>query len=157
MLSKNEKGILLYISDHGLNLSREPFLEVADELGMAEEDVIAMLQGLRRKGVIKDLRGVIDPKKAGYKENALIAWRVPDEKADAVKNNFVENDLVSHCYEREPGEGFNYNIFTMVHAKKIKEIEDFVERAAEEFNCDYALLFTERELKKEKLDMGEFL
>ncbi len=157
MLNEKDKSILLYMTTHGLSLSSEPFQEMAHALGMTEDDVMGTLYGLRQRGVIKSLRGVIDPKPAGYKENALIAWRVPDEKISAVKNNFVENDLVSHCYEREPAEGFNYNVFTMVHAKEIKEIEEFAAKAAAEFKCDHEILFTEKELKKEKLDLKEFL
>ena len=187
MLSERERNVLLYISGRGLNISKRPFLEAARALGMSEEGVIEILRRLQEEGVIKSLRGVINHTQAGYRENALIAWRMnpaPLEKhflMGPVRNNpssetkrkiskeakpqaqgsirdaFIENDLISHCYERKPHKEFNYNIFTMMHAKKRREIESFASRIGKDFNADYVLLFTEEEVKKEKLDLKELL
>lgn len=156
-LTDTEKKILVYMSSRGLDISRRPFLSIAEALGLKEEDVIDILRDLQGSGVIETLRGVIDIENAGYRENALIAWRVPDEKIAVVKDIFVGNDMISHCYERESQEGFNYNIFTMMHAQERKEIEDFASTIARDNTLDYTLLFTEEELKKEKLDLKGFL
>ena len=176
MLSEREKNVLLYISDRGLNISKRPFLEAANALGMTEEGVLGILRRLQEEGVIKSLRGVINHTQAGYKENALIAWRMnpvrdnPSSKTKgkisreaksqahgSIRGAFIENDLVSHCYERKPHKEFNYNIFTMMHAKKRGDIESFAGKIGKDFNADYVLLFTEEEVKKEKLDLKELL
>jgi DNA-binding Lrp family transcriptional regulator len=157
MLNKREKDILLYISRRGLNISQRPFMDVASALGMTEEGVIDTFRRLRDNGVIKALRGVFDHKKAGYRENALLAWWVPPDKIHLVKEVFIKHDLISHCYEREPRKEFNYNIFTMMHADDIGMIEDFARDVSAEFGIDCVTLFTDEELKKEKLDLEELL
>ncbi len=157
MLTEIEKKVLVYISDHELEISRRPFSSIADALGMREEEVTSVLVGLVKKGVIENIRAVVNHTKLGYKENALIAWHVNPEAVDAIKNVFIENDLISHSYERESQDGFNYNIFIMMHAKERKDMETFVNRVAETFAVDYIVLSTEEELKKEKLDLRELL
>lgn len=157
MLSEKEKKVLVYISNHGLDISQRPFLGVGNALEMREEDVMQVLVGLKEKGVIVSLRAVINHTKAGYKANALIAWRLNPRASDAIKRVFIENDLISHCYEREPQDGFDYNIFTVMHAKDRTRIERFASEVAKAFAVDYLLLFTEKELKKVKLDLKGLL
>lgn len=157
MLTKIEKEILLYIARQGLAISEGPFEEVASSLNMTEGEVLDTLKALKESGVIKDLRGVLDHNKSGYKENGLIAWNVPPDKIDAVKSRLIANDLISHCYEREPQKGFNYNIFAMMHADAIGVVKKFAKDVSEEFRIDNKLLFTERELKREKLDLSLLL
>lgn len=157
MLNEIEKEILLYISKQGLAISERPFEEVASSLNMTEEKVLDTLKALKDRGIIKDLRGVLDHNKSGYKENGLLAWNVPPDKIDAVKARLIANDLISHCYEREPQKEFNYNIFAMMHADAIGVVEKFAKDVSEELGVDCKLLFTERELKREKLDLSLLL
>jgi DNA-binding Lrp family transcriptional regulator len=157
MLSEKEKSILLYISEYGLSVSQQPFLKVAETLNIREDEVIDILRNLKQKGIIKDLRGVINHTEAGYEENALIAWAVPDNKIDALTNIFINNNNISHCYERAMHENFQYNIFTMMHTREKKLIMDFVSSIKKDFSVECELLFTEKELKKEKLDIRELL
>lgn len=156
MLSKIEKKVLAYITSHEFDISKRPFLSMANTLDMREEDIIGILAELRKKEAIKELRAVINHTKAGYNENALICWRVRPDAVDIIKNIFIKNDLISHCYERKPQKEFNYNVFTMMHAKKRKDIETFAREVAKAFAVDYAVLFTEEELKK-KLDLKKLL
>jgi DNA-binding Lrp family transcriptional regulator len=158
MLNKIERETLFFISNHELAVSKAPFLEIAAALSMTEEGLLGVLSGLREKGIINCLRGVIDPVIAGYKESALIAWRVSSEKIEAQAAALIENDLISHCYERQAGDKeLDYNIFSMMHARDRGGIETFAAGVCQDFNADYALLFTAEELKKEKPELKEFL
>ncbi|MBU1924271.1 MAG: Lrp/AsnC family transcriptional regulator [Candidatus Omnitrophica bacterium] len=157
MLSEKEKKVLLRVSKHGLGISKRPFLDIAEKAALTEKEVIGVLLDLQDKGIIKRLRAVIDHRQAGYKENALIAWRVLPEKMDSIKRVFIENDAISHCYERKPQEEFDYNVFTMMHAEDMKIIEDFAGGVAEKFGVDCEVLITEEELKKERLDIEALL
>lgn len=146
-----EKKILLYMLCHELDISRRPFLKIAKALGMKEKDVVYALVKLQKKKIINKLRGVVNHIKAGYKKNALICWRIRKERVSAVTNLFIKNNLISHCCERKPQKKFNYNIFTMMHAKKRQDIKNFARGLAKAFTLDYVILFTEKELKKEKI------
>lgn len=154
MLSEPKKKILAYISSHELDITKRPFLKMANALGIKEKDIMRILAELQKKEIISGLKAVLNHVKAGYKENALICWRIRPDTIDGLKNVFIKNSLISHCYKRRPHREFNYNLFTMMHAKNKKCISNFVRRTAETFALDYVILFTEKELKKEKLDLG---
>jgi glutamate-1-semialdehyde 2,1-aminomutase len=154
MLTKDEMAILEDISENGLSVSKRPFLESARRLGIPEATLVNRINGLKVRGVIKDLRGVLDHKKAGYTANALVAWRAGSEASrGALIKTLVASKMVSHCYEREPDKGFDYDIFTMIHAKEKASIEKFVKTVASEFGARHETLFTEKELKREKMDL----
>lgn len=150
MLNKTEKKVLTYILSHELGISKRPFLKIANALGMREKDIIAILLKLQRKKAINKVRAVINHLKAGYKVNALICWRIKPKAIKAITNIFIKNTRVSHCYERKPRKEFNYNIFTIMHAKEKKDIETFIRQISETFTVDCVALFTEKELKKER-------
>lgn len=155
MLHKKEKDILEYFSVNEVKLCRRPFEQAAADLSIFEDELIDLLQRLQEKGVIKSLRGVVNPHKAGYTRNALIAWRNnPSGKSareKAINDVFLGDDRISHCYMRKPDRGFNYNIFTMMHARTKKEIVDFAKKTGQRLKSDHEILFTDKELKKEKL------
>ena len=161
MLIKKEKEALEYFSINEVELSGRPFLKAAEDLGMSEPGLVSLLNRLQKRGIIKNLRGLIDHRKAGYGQNALIAWRsgsagkLSEEKL--VKDVFLTDERISHCYRRKSHKAFDFNIFTMMHAKTKNEITAFAEKTAQVFKFDKEVLFTEKELKKKKLDLREVL
>jgi len=155
MLSKKEKEIIKYFSAKDIDIAPRPFKSAAMELGTSEDEVVQVIEKLKARGVVKKMRGVIDHREAGYRRNALIAWRV--KKEDVVRKVFLKDDRISHCYLRVPHKDFDFNLFTMMHARTKKEIEDFVNRTAGIFKIDNEILFTKRELKKKRLALGEIL
>jgi DNA-binding Lrp family transcriptional regulator len=56
---------------------------------------------------------------------------------------------VTHCYRRNPADEWPYNLYTMVHAKDRKACRRIAEKMAKKALVEtYALLFSNRELKK---------
>lgn len=161
MLSKKEKNVLGYFSSHDVCLLSRPFLKAAQALSMSESELVACLSRLERRGMIRSLRGVMDLGRAGYKANALIAWRQTWRKSRGtkarMKDLFMREDRISHFYERRPHKMFPYNFFTMMHAKTCGEILRFARTWAENLDLDYEILYTEKELKKNKLCLKEVL
>lgn len=155
MLFKKEKQALEYFYAKGVGFFPRPFKKAAEDLGIPEPKLLGMLCRLRKRGVIRNLRGLLNHRAAGYAHNALIAWRKRAKNKfrmeKAIKDVFLADDRISHCYRRKPRKEFNYPLFTMMHAKTGKEIADFARRVARGYGLDYALLFTERELKRERL------
>jgi DNA-binding Lrp family transcriptional regulator len=84
-----------------------------------------------------------------YEGNAMVVWRVPEaemEKTGAVMAGF---DEVSHCYERDTGGYWDYNLYTMVHGRTREECLATVGRMASRSGIgDYRVLFSLREFKK---------
>lgn len=161
MLSKKEKEIIGYFASNGVELSSRPFRTAARKLGMPEGAVIGTLNNLKRRGFIKNLRGVINHHKAGYSQNALIAWRLKagsTEKYSSLVNDVaIKDERISHCYRRQPHEKFRYDIFTMMHAKTKNEIMNFARATAIELGLEHEVMFTQKELKKERLAIKELL
>ena len=91
-----------HLLDHyqrGFPLSPCPYAEVAQHLGVTEEDVIGALETLSREGAIARLGAVVRPGAMGA--GTLAAMAVPDERIDevtALVNGYHE---VNHNYERE--------------------------------------------------------
>lgn len=157
MLSKKAKRILIHIGKYGVGVSSRPYAEIAECLGLSEKDVVQTLSLLQKDGIVREIRGVINHRKAGYTVNALIAWRIEAKYIDVITKYFVSHALVSHCYERELSELFPFNVFVMMHANEKKTIDDFVRRIWQQYKVDYEVLFTDKELKKTKIDLEVFL
>jgi DNA-binding Lrp family transcriptional regulator len=84
----------------GFPLVNRPFLELANRLGMTEEEVISRLKGLQDQGKIRKFGAVISPKKMGF-VSLLAAIDVPDEKIDTIAKVINSYEGVTHNYVRE--------------------------------------------------------
>lgn len=161
MLPKKAKKILEYFSTNEVELSARPFKKAASDLNTKESELIELLLRLQTEGVLKSLRGAINHRRAGYPHNALIAWRNSSRaklaEGKLIKEAFLADDRISHCYKRKAQKSFNYGIFTMMHARTKQEIDKFVCKTARCYGLDYEVLFTEKELKKEKLKLSGLL
>lgn len=161
MLSKKEKEALKYFSTNDVEFSKRPFAKAASALKTTEDELVYMLCQLQEKGVLKKMRGVLNHYKAGCTANALIAWQdnlcQEDTKSDFVNNVCLNDNRISHCYQRKPHKNFNYSLFTMMHAKTKEEVIKFAKNMAGRFKLSYEILFTEAELKKERLRLGDLL
>ena len=64
----------------------------------------------------------------------------------------AEFPQVSHCYRRPIYPDWNYNVFSMVHARTLAAAEKMaVEMSAAVGVGDYRILFSSREFKKERV------
>ncbi|MBF0494522.1 MAG: hypothetical protein HQL28_05265 [Candidatus Omnitrophica bacterium] len=156
MLSRQDKDILTYFSRHDFAVTERPFKGPAAELGMTEKALVEALRSLKKRGYIRNLRGVLNQRNAGYKANALVAWNVKNWKGGVekiIQGTLVADDRVSHCYRRRPARGFNYNLYAMMHAGTKKEIGELAAEVSKRLKAKHTILFTKRELKKEKLKL----
>ncbi|MDI6704510.1 MAG: Lrp/AsnC family transcriptional regulator, partial [bacterium] len=56
---------------------------------------------------------------------------------------------VSHCYERATTSCWNYNLFTMIHARSKRVCEEIVMDISKKIKIkDYKILYTTKEFKK---------
>lgn len=130
-------------------LCAEPYKILAQRAGMTEEDFLRRVRELVDEKKIRRMGAVLRHREIGFKANALCAWHVPPENLDAVAKIMTSNAAVSHCYDRTPAQNWNYNLYTMIHAKTRDECEKIIgELASLSGVTDYKILYTKREWKK---------
>lgn len=136
----------------GLPLTSRPYLKIASELSLSEEDVFERVESMRACGFIRKIAGTPNHYKIGHIANAMTVWDVPEEDVDEVAKFFTQAGFVSHCYLRPRAlPEWPYNLFAMVHGKSIEETEDKIERLRSLIDGRYRsqdTLYSKRILKK---------
>jgi DNA-binding Lrp family transcriptional regulator len=148
MLTELEKKIIASIQQD-MAVTERPYLKIAQELEISETELLKNIEALRKRGVIRRFGATLRHQRTGFKANAMIAWKVDEDRIEDVGQKMASFQQVSHCYRRNPTESWPYNLYTMVHAnneKACREIARKMSRAASV--KDYSLLFSREELKK---------
>ena len=126
-----------------------PFADLGKKVGLSEAETVAVIQGLDAKGLLRRFGATLRHQKSGFKANAMVAWKVPEdqlEKAGEILAGFPE---VTHCYQRRTVPGWDRNLYTMIHAASDEECYTQAEKMARAAGLnDYELLFSHEELKK---------
>jgi DNA-binding Lrp family transcriptional regulator len=148
-LDEADKQILTLLQDDFPLVSR-PFLEASENLGIPEDEIIERVKKMMESGVIRRFSAAIRHRKLGITANPMLAFKVPAERVGEVGEKLSAFDEVTHCYERPtvPGK-WEYNVFAMVHGYDRGEVEETVEKIAEEIGVeDFELLYSTKEFKK---------
>ena len=147
---------LLTEMEKGLILTAEPFNEIACELGITPKEVLAHLILLKEKGVIRRFGASIKPNNIGFSANALVAWKVPQERIKEIGDYMSKLQEVSHCYERKPVSGrWEYNLYSVMHATERGAIECMVNQTSEKIGIsEYQILFSTRNLKRSSVSVS---
>ena len=56
---------------------------------------------------------------AGFRANGMGVWQVPEDRVEEIGDFFSKQQPITHCYLRPTYPDWPYNIFTMVHSKKV--------------------------------------
>jgi DNA-binding Lrp family transcriptional regulator len=148
MLTALEEKVILALQ-RDLEVTPRPFLEVAEQLGIPEEELLAAIRSLMEQGVIRRFGATLRHQQSGYAANVLVVWRVPPEEVTAIGKKLAAYREVSHCYARTPAPSWPYNLYTMIHGKTPEDCTRTAARmAAQTGLADYQMLFSETELKK---------
>jgi DNA-binding Lrp family transcriptional regulator len=148
MLTDLEEKVILALQ-RDLEVVSRPFLEVAEQLGVTEEELLAAIRSLMEQGYIRRFGATLRHQQSGYAANVLVVWRVPEAEVSATGKKLAAYREVSHCYARPPAPSGPDNLYTMVHGKTPEDCTRTAARmAAETGLADYQMLFSETELKK---------
>jgi DNA-binding Lrp family transcriptional regulator len=148
MLTEIEKKIISLIQGD-LPITKKPYLEVAEKLGIQEDAVLTVLKNLTERGVIRRFGATLRHQKSGFNANAMIAWQVEESRIDDVGKEVAKFKQVSHCYRRDPQKDWPYNLYTMVHAIDEAACRETAKQISEKTGIqNYSVLFSRRELKK---------
>jgi len=135
-------------------LGRRPFETIARRIGMEEDAVVGILERLQEKGVMRRFGAVLRHTSAGFSENALVVWAVPEERCEEIGFLLSSYKEISHCYERTPPLEGVYNLFTMIHLTGgVDRMEPFVRSVSSAVGIgEYRILRTLEEFKKSSME-----
>ena len=126
-----------------------PFAILAKKIGVTEEVFLEKVRALKEKGIIRRFGATLRHQEAGYSSNAMIAWRVPEERVEEVGKAMAHLRSVTHCYQRRPQQDWTYNLYTMIHGDNDDACYGIAARMSKKTGIgQYLLLFSEREFKK---------
>jgi DNA-binding Lrp family transcriptional regulator len=135
-----------------ITLVPQPFVAVADELGLAFDEAAAMHHDFLTSGRMRRFAAVLHHRKAGFGANAMGVWAGPQDDPEALKKlgeTMAGFRAVSHAYQRPSYPDWPYNLFTMVHGKSEEECEQTLQAISEATGItDRHALYSTKEFKK---------
>jgi len=148
MLSKLDKEIIVLIS-RDLPLVKEPFKNLALQLGVEQRLIIERLKSYKKNGSLRKFCARLNHKKAGFRHNAMVVWNIGNAFVGEAGKIMAAFPAVSHCYERQKASDWNYNLYSMVHGKTRDGCLKVIRVISRKTNCkDYKVLFSSEEYKK---------
>ena len=119
---------LIQATQQGLPLTPEPYAELARTLGCDEATVLAGIEDLLARGVIRRIGVVPNHYAIGYSANGMSVWDVDDAVVDALGERIGRLPFVTHCYRRPRHlPDWPYNLFAMLHGGNRDEVMVHVE------------------------------
>ncbi|MDH5648733.1 MAG: AsnC family transcriptional regulator [Gammaproteobacteria bacterium] len=151
VIDETDRRIII-ATQAGLPVTKRPYHDLALQLGLEANEVMARMQKMIQDGVIRRIGVVPNHYALGYTANAMSVWDVPDEKITELGERVGQLDFVSHCYQRPRHlPSWPFNLFAMVHGKSTAAVEEKIreiENVLGEDNRGNALLYSKRILKK---------
>jgi len=103
-------------------MTQRPFLSIAENLHLSEDDVIKRLERLKKKGIIRRIGGNFVPEKLGF-VSTLCAAKVPEDKIKGFARTVNRYPGVTHNYQRDN----TYNVWFTFIAQSMDEIKGNLE------------------------------
>lgn len=124
-------------------LVERPFAVVGERVGLGEGEVIEVLRGAVRAGVLKRIGAILNYRARGM-EAALVGMAVPEDVVEVVAAEVNRDPYVSHNFQRD----FKpYNLWFVTKARSREELEGKVAAVAGKFGLDYVILYSLRSYK----------
>ncbi|MFP4609981.1 MAG: AsnC family transcriptional regulator [Thiohalophilus sp.] len=143
---------LIRAIENGLPLCSRPYAQIADQLGIDEQQVLARLAALQQQGVIKRMGVIVRHRELGYRANAMLVWDVPDERVSELGRCLSQYDFITLCYRRpRVMPDWPYNLFCMIHGKSREEVLQRIDWLIEQCHLEslpHHVLFSRRRFKQ---------
>jgi DNA-binding Lrp family transcriptional regulator len=130
----------------------EPYAPAADRLGIPQDMLLAHLERMQERRLLRRVAAILFHRRAGFSANGMGVWRVPEERIMELGPRMAAFRGISHCYQRPTYEDWPYSIFTMAHGRSKQECDSILESiAAETGVTERATLYSSTEFKKIRL------
>jgi DNA-binding Lrp family transcriptional regulator len=138
-----KEALVLNRVQKGIPAVSEPFLAIAEEIGLTEDEVLEIVLRLKENKIIRNISGIFEGKQLGY-FLSLVAFEVPEDKVEAAAVLISSHPGVSHNYLRN----HRYNIwFTLAEENEDAFFETVSILASKGGASDYLVLRNENLLK----------
>ena len=107
-------------------ITTRPFLSIAKNLHISEDQIIKRLKRLKKKGIIRRIGGNFVPEKLGF-VSTLCAAKVSQDKIDSFAKVVNRYPGVTHNYRRDN----KYNIWFTFIAQSMDEIKNSLENISQ--------------------------
>ncbi len=135
-----------------LPVASRPYRVAAAQLGVSEEALVAHLEGMRERGLLRRVAAILFHRRAGFSANGMGVWKVPAERIAEIGPRMAAYRGISHCYERPTYADWPYSVFTMAHGRSKEECDSILDAiAAETGVSERATLYSSTEFKKIRL------
>jgi len=143
---------IIVATQAGLPLVAAPYDALADQLGVAVEEIIARIAAMQENGIIRRIAAVPNHYALGYTVNGMSVWNVSDDYISEYGRQVGALDYVSHCYHRPRHlPMWPYNLFAMVHGHTRQDVEEkivAIARLLDDYCRGHEVLYSKRILKK---------
>jgi DNA-binding Lrp family transcriptional regulator len=131
----------------------EPYAGAARELGMTVDALVAHLEGMVERGLLRRVAAILFHRRAGFSANGMGVWKVPEDQVLEAGRRMAAFRGISHCYERPTYADWPYQLFTMAHGRSKEECDAILDAVRDEVGCieDRATLYSSTEFKKVRL------
>lgn len=135
-----------------LQVVKEPFREMAENLSITTQQLFDKAREYESIGLMRRFAAILRHRDAGFVANGMVVWHVPENRVDDVGFKLAAYPQVSHCYRRPIYPDWQYNVFSMIHARTMDAAEKMAVEMSEMIGVsDYKILFSSREFKKERV------
>ncbi|MCW3066700.1 MAG: putative transcriptional regulator, AsnC family [Solirubrobacterales bacterium] len=130
----------------------EPYAAAAAELGVPQTELLAHLEGMRERRLLRRVAAILFHRRAGFSANGMGVWKVPDGLIAEMGPRMASFRGISHCYQRPTYEDWPYSVFTMAHGRSKEECDAILDAIAEDTGIeDRSTLYSSTEFKKIRL------
>ena len=108
----------------GLALGAQPYVQLAQQLGWSEQQVLDRIQTWLNNGLLKRFGVVVRHHELGYTANAMVVHNIPDALVQQLGHQLGQHPGVTLCYQRpRVGTEWPYNLFCMLHGRERTDVE----------------------------------
>jgi DNA-binding Lrp family transcriptional regulator len=130
----------------------EPYAPAAERLGMDTSTLLAHMQGMHERGLLRRVAAILYHRRAGFSANGMGVWKVSPDQISELGPRMASFRGISHCYERPTYEDWPYSVFTMAHGRSKEECDAVLDSIAEQTGIhERATLYSSTEFKKIRL------
>lgn len=117
VLDQIDRDLLNQIQEE-IPVTERPYAQMAESLGISEEEVIERLAVFKNQEVIRRMGGVFDSRRLGYK-GTLCAMKVPRERIEEVAAIINQYTGITHNYLRR----HDYNMWFTLLSRSLEKTE----------------------------------
>jgi DNA-binding Lrp family transcriptional regulator len=130
----------------------EPYAPAAQALNISQEQLLAHLDGMVERRLLRRVAAILFHRRAGFSANGMGVWKVPSDRVLELGGRMASFRGISHCYERPTYADWPYQLFTMAHGRSKQECDAILDSiAADTGISERSTLYSSTEFKKIRL------